>query len=153
MTEQVFGRFSQRARQVLQFASEEARALNHSYLGTEHILLGLIRELDGIAARVLDDLEVTILRSREAVEFIIGKSEEPAQTDQELSTRGKQLIAYAADEADRLNHHSIDTEHLLLGLVRTGQSVAAAVLDIQGVQLAKVHAQVMQILRNEGETP
>src|SRR6476661_6369893 len=132
MSERAFDKFTKRAKQVLQIATEEARAFNHPYIGTEHILLGLIREGEGVAARVLDDLGVKLSQARQA---------------QDLTARAKKVIAYAVEEAKRLNHHYIGTEHLLLGLVRNGEGVATGVLDIMGVSLEQVRTQVMRVLR------
>ena len=148
MSEQrAFDKFTKRAKQVLQIATEEARAFNHPYIGTEHILLGLIKEGEGVAARVLDDLGVKLSQARHAVEFIVGMGEGPAREGQDLTARAKKVIAYAVDEAKRLNHHYIGTEHLLLGLVRNGEGVATGVLDIMGVSLEQVRTQVMRVLR------
>src|ERR671938_368242 len=152
MSERAFDKFTKRANQVLQIATEEARAFNHPYIGTEHILLGLIREGEGVAARVLDDLGVKLSQARHAVEFIVGMGEGPTRQDQELTARAKKVIAYAVDEAKRLNHHYIGTEHLLLGLVRNGEGVATGVLDIMGVSLEQVRTQVMRVLR-QSKTP
>src|SRR4029079_8938042 len=147
MSERAFDKFTKRAKQVLQIATEEARAFNHPYIGTEHILLGLIREGEGVAARVLDDLGVKLSQARHAVEFIVGMGEGPTRQDQDLTARAKKVIAYAVEEAKRLNHHYIGTEHLLLGLVRNGEGVATGVLDIMGVSLEQVRTQVMRVLR------
>ncbi|MBK9942957.1 MAG: ATP-dependent Clp protease ATP-binding subunit [Kouleothrix sp.] len=147
MSERAFDKFTKRAKQVLQIATEEARAFNHPYIGTEHILLGLIKEGEGVAARVLDDLGVKLSQARHAVEFIVGMGEGPPREGQDLTARAKKVIAYAVDEAKRLNHHYIGTEHLLLGLVRNGEGVATGVLDIMGVSLEQVRTQVMRVLR------
>ena len=147
MSERAFDKFTKRAKQVLQIATEEARAFNHPYIGTEHILLGLIKEGEGVAARVLDDLGVKLSQARHAVEFIVGMGEGPTREGQDLTARAKKVIAYAVDEAKRLNHHYIGTEHLLLGLVRNGEGVATGVLDIMGVSLEQVRTQVMRVLR------
>ena len=147
MADRQFDKFTKRAKQVLQLATEEARAFNHPYIGTEHLLLGLIREGEGVAARVLDDLGVKLAQARHAVEFIVGVGEGPSRQDQDLTARAKKVIEYAVDEAKRLNHHYIGTEHLLLGLVRNGEGVATGVLDIMGVSLEQVRTQVMRVLR------
>ncbi|MGB9752384.1 MAG: NDP-hexose 4-ketoreductase [Roseiflexus castenholzii] len=147
MSERVYDKFTKRAKQVLQIATEEARAFNHPYIGTEHILLGLIREGEGVAARVLDELGVKLAQARHAVEFIVGHGEGPPRQDQDLTARAKKVIAYAVEEAKRLNHHYIGTEHLLLGLVRNGEGVATGVLDILGVSLEQVRTNVMRVLR------
>src|SRR5215207_7127682 len=148
MSERAFDKFTKRAKQVLQIATEEARAFNHPYIGTEHILLGLIREGEGVAARVLDDLGVKLSQARHAVEFIVGMGEGPTRQDQDLTARAKKVIAYAVEEAKRLNHHYIGSEHLLLGLVRNGEGVATGVLDIMGVSLEQVRNQVLRVMRH-----
>ncbi len=152
MPDRLYDKFTKRAKQVLQLATEEARTFNHPYVGTEHILLGLIRESEGIAARVLDDLGVKLAQARNAVEFIVGIGEVSYTEEQELTARAKKVIEYAIEEAKRLNHHYIGTEHLLLGLVRNGEGVATGVLDIMGVSLEQVRNQVMRVLRH-GTTP
>jgi ATP-dependent Clp protease ATP-binding subunit ClpC len=104
MSDRAFDKFTKRAKQVLQIATEEARAFNHPYIGTEHLLLGLIREGEGVAARVLDELGVKLVQARHAVEFIVGHGEGPPRQDLELTARAKKVIAYAVEEAKRLNH-------------------------------------------------
>jgi ATP-dependent Clp protease ATP-binding subunit ClpC len=152
MADRLYDKFTRRAKQVLQLATDEAHTFNHPYVGTEHILLGLIRENEGIAARVLDDLGVKLTQARNAVEFIVGIGEVAYPGEQELTARAKKVIEYAIEEAKRLNHHYIGTEHLLLGLVRNGEGVATGVLDIMGVSLEQVRNQVMRVLRH-GTTP
>jgi ATP-dependent Clp protease ATP-binding subunit ClpC len=152
MSERAFDKFTKRAKQVLQYATEEARSFNHPYIGTEHILLGLIREGEGVAARVLEDLGVKLSQARHSVEFIVGAGDGPAHQDQDLTARAKKVIAYAVEEARRLNHHYIGTEHLLLGLVRNGEGVATGVLDILGVSLEQVRTQVLRVLRQSPGT-
>lgn len=152
MADRLYDKFTKRAKQVLQLATDEARSFNHPYVGTEHILLGLIRESEGIAARVLDELGVKLPQARSAVEFIVGVGEGVTHTEQELTARAKKVIEYAVEEARRLNHHYIGTEHLLLGLVRNGEGVATGVLDIVGVSLEQVRNQVMRVLRH-GTSP
>jgi ATP-dependent Clp protease ATP-binding subunit ClpC len=147
MSDRAFDKFTKRAKQVLQYATEEARAFNHPYIGTEHFLLGLIREGEGVAAQVLNNLGVKLLQARHAVEFIVGVGEGPPRTDQDLTVRAKKVIEYAVEEAKRLNHHYIGTEHLLLGLVRLREGVATGVLDILGVSSEQVRSQVMRVLR------
>ncbi|MBI4198859.1 MAG: ATP-dependent Clp protease ATP-binding subunit [Chloroflexi bacterium] len=141
-----FEKFSERARRVLSLAQEEAQRFNHNYIGTEHILLGLIRETDGIAARVLASLNVELSKIRSAVEFIIGRGEHASAGEIGLTPRAKKVIELAVDEARRLNHHYIGTEHLLIGLMREGEGVAAGVLESLGVTLEKVRAETARIL-------
>ena len=141
-----FEKFSERARRVLSLAQEEAQRFNHNYIGTEHILLGLVREAEGVAARVLSNLSVELTKVRSAVEFIIGRGERPAPGEIGLTPRAKKVIELAVDEARRLNHHYIGTEHLLIGLMREGEGVAAGVLESLGVTLDKVRAETSRIL-------
>src|SRR5215218_318935 len=141
-----FDKFTERARKVLTLAQEEAQRFNHNYIGTEHLLLGLVREGDGVAARVLSNMGVQLPKVRSAVEFIIGRGEGAVVGDIGLTPRAKKVIELAVDEARRLNHHYIGTEHLLLGLVREGEGIAAGVLESLGVNLEKVRAQVMQVV-------
>ena len=141
-----FEKFSERARRVLSLAQEEAQHFNHNYIGTEHILLGLVRETDGVAARVLGSLGVELPKVRSAVEFIIGRGERPSPGDIGLTPRAKKVIELAVDEARRLSHHYIGTEHLLIGIMREGEGVAAGVLESLGVSLDKVRAETTRIL-------
>jgi len=141
-----FDKFTDRARRVLTLAQEEAQRFNHNYIGTEHLLLGLVREGDGVAAKVLGNMGVQLPRVRSAVEFIIGRGETMIMGEIGLTPRAKKVIELAVDEARRLNHHYIGTEHLLLGLVREGEGIAAGVLESLGVNLEKVRAQVMQVV-------
>ncbi len=147
-----FDKFTERARRVLTLAQEEAQRFNHNYIGTEHLLLGLVREGDGIAARVLNNLGVQLPKVRSAVEFIIGRGETMIMGEIGLTPRAKKVIELAVDEARRLNHHYIGTEHLLLGLVREGEGIAAGVLESLGVSLEKLRAQVIQVLSQSGGT-
>ena len=141
-----FEKFSERARRVLSLAQEEAQRFNHNYIGTEHILLGLVRETDGVAAKVLNNLDVELSKVRSAVEFIIGRGERIASGEIGLTPRAKKVIELAVDEARRLNHHYIGTEHLLIGLMREGEGVAAGVLESLGINLDKVRAETSRIL-------
>jgi ATP-dependent Clp protease ATP-binding subunit ClpC len=145
-----YDKFTKRAKQVLQYATEEARTLNHSYIGTEHILLGLIREGEGVAARVLEDLGVQLAQTRHSVEFIVGIGEGESRADKELSARAKNVITLAIDEAKRLGHNYIGTEHILLGLIRNGEGVATGVLDMLGVSLEQIKTNVMRVIRQGG---
>ena len=141
-----FEKFSERARRVLSLAQEEAQRFNHNYIGTEHILLGLVRETEGVAARVLSSLTVDLGKVRSAVEFIIGRGEKPAEGEIGLTPRAKKVVELAVDEARRMNHTYIGTEHLLIGLLREGEGVAAGVLESLGVTLDKVRAETHRIL-------
>ena len=141
-----FEKFSERARRVLSLAQEEAQRFNHNYIGTEHILLGLVRESEGVAAKVLSNLNVELVKVRSAVEFIIGRGERPTPGEIGLTPRAKKVIELAVDEARRLDHHYIGTEHLLIGLMREGEGVAAGVLESLGVSLEKVRSETNRIL-------
>ena len=145
-----FEKFSERARRVLSLAQEEAQRFNHNYIGTEHILLGLVRETEGVAARVLSSLTVDLSKVRSAVEFIIGRGEKPPQGEIGLTPRAKKVVELAVDEARRMNHTYIGTEHLLIGLMREGEGVAAGVLESLGVTLDKVRAETQRILSHSG---
>ena len=144
-----FEKFSERARRVLSLAQEEAQRFNHNYIGTEHILLGLVRETEGVAARVLLNLNVELVKVRSAVEFIIGRGERPTPGEIGLTPRAKKVIELAVDEARRLNHHYIGTEHLLIGLMREGEGVAAGVLESLGVGLEKVREETNSIIQKQ----
>ncbi|MFC1911544.1 ATP-dependent Clp protease ATP-binding subunit [Chloroflexota bacterium] len=141
-----FEKFSERARRVLTIAQEEAQQLNHSYIGTEHILLGLVREDEGVAAKVLTNLGVSLSKVRSAVEFISGRGEKPNTGETGLTPRAKKIIELAIDEARQLGHSYIGTEHLLLGLLREGEGVAAGVLDSLGVTLDRARTETTHII-------
>ncbi len=145
-----FDKFTERARRVLTLAQEEAQRFNHNYIGTEHLLLGLVREGDGVAAKVLGNLGVELGKVRSAVEFIIGRGDRAVLGEIGLTPRAKKVIELAVDEARRLNHHYIGTEHLLLGLVREGEGIAAGVLESLGVNLERVRAETTRILSQSG---
>ncbi len=141
-----FEKFSERARRVLSLAQEEAQRFNHNYIGTEHILLGLVRETEGVAAKVLAALNVELVKVRSAVEFIIGRGERPTPGEIGLTPRAKKVIELSVDEARRLSHQYIGTEHLLIGLMREGEGVAAGVLESLGVSLDRVRHETNHIL-------
>jgi len=141
-----FEKFSERARKVLTYAQEEAQHLNHSYIGTEHILLGLVREEDGVAAKVLTNLGASLSKVRASVEFIIGRGEKPSAGETGLTPRARRVIELAIDEARYLGHNYIGTEHLLLGLLREGEGIAAGVLDSFGITLDRARTETTRIL-------
>jgi ATP-dependent Clp protease ATP-binding subunit ClpA len=145
-----FNKFTERARKVLSLAQEEAQRFQHNYIGTEHLLLGLIREREGISAKVLSNLGVDLNKVRRAVEHIIGRGDRIVLGEIGLTPRAKKVIELAVDEALRLNHHYIGTEHLLLGLVREGEGIAAGVLESPGVNLEKVRTHTIQVLSLSG---
>ena len=146
-----FEKFSEKARRVLSLAQEEAQRFNHTYIGTEHILLGLVRETDGVAARVLVNLDCELPKIRAAVEFIIGRGERTPTGEIGLTPRAKKVIELAVDEARRLNHNYIGTEHLLIGLMREGEGVPAGVLESLGVTLDKIRAETSRLLNEGGQ--
>jgi len=137
---------TQRARRVLTFAQAEAQRLNHHHIGTEHILLGLLAEGEGVAAKVLTHLGVDLKRARSDVEFLAGRGGRPVAGEIGLTPGAKKVIELAIDEARRLHHSYIGTEHLLLGLVREGEGVAAGVVESLGVTLKNVRAEVKRLL-------
>jgi ATP-dependent Clp protease ATP-binding subunit ClpC len=141
-----FEKFSERARRVLTLAQEEAEHLNHNYIDTEHILLGLVREEEGVAAKVLTNLGVGLNKVRSAVEFIVGQGKKPTTGETGLTPRAKRVIELAIDEARHLSHNYIGTEHLLLGLLREVGGVAAAVLDNFGITLERARTEITHIL-------
>jgi ATP-dependent Clp protease ATP-binding subunit ClpA len=141
-----FDKFTEQARKVISLAQEEAQRFQHNYIGTEHLLLGLIREGEGVAAKVLADFGVELDKVRKAVEFIIGHGDRIVLGEIGLTPRSKKVIELAADEARRLNHHYIGTEHLLLGLLREGEGIAVGILESQGANVEKVRMQTIQVL-------
>jgi len=141
-----FEKFSERARRVLTLAQEEAQHLGHSHIGTEHILLGLIGEDEGVAAKVLISSGVSLSKVRSAVEFIIGHGEKPSSGEIGLTSGAKKVIELAIDEARHLGHNYIGTEHLLLGLLHEGEGVAAGVLNSLGVTLERARTETTRVL-------
>jgi len=141
-----FEKFSERARRVLTLAQEEAQHLGHSHIGTEHILLGLVGEDEGVAAKVLISSGVSLSKVRSAVEFIIGHGEKPSSGEIGLTSGAKKVIELAIDEARHLGHNYIGTEHLLLGLLHEGEGVAASVLNSLGVTLERARAETTRVL-------
>ncbi|HHY71824.1 MAG TPA: ATP-dependent Clp protease ATP-binding subunit [Bacillus bacterium] len=147
----MFGRFTERAQKVLALAQEEAVRLGHSNIGTEHILLGLIREGEGIAAKALIALNLGPEKIQEEVEGLIGRGDEVSQTIH-YTPRAKKVIELSMDEARKLGHSYVGTEHILLGLIREGEGVAARVLNNLGVSLNKARQQVLQLLGSNEST-
>jgi len=147
-----FEKFSERARRVLSLAQEEAQRFNHNYIGTEHILLGLVRESEGTAAKILNGLEIELNKIRSAVEFVIGKGDNSTSGEIGLTPRAKKVIELAVDEARRLSHQHIGTEHLLIGLMREGEGVASGVLESLGVDLDKVREETTNRLTQSQST-
>jgi hypothetical protein len=148
-----FDKFTERARRVLNFAGEEAQRFNHNYVGTEHLLLGLIREEEGVAAKVLSKLGVEPINVRIVIEYYMNHADRIGSGERGMTRHAKKAIELAVEEAVRLNHHYVGTEHLLLGLVREGEDIAASVLASLGVNLEKVRTQVSLVLSQSSGTP
>ncbi len=142
----MFERFTDRARRVVVLAQEEARMLNHNYIGTEHILLGLIHEGEGLAAKALENLDISLVAVREQVQEIIGQGQQAPTGHIPFTPRAKKVLEYSLREGLQLGHTYIGTEHILLGLIREGEGVAAQVLVKLGADLNKVRQQVIQLL-------
>lgn len=147
-----FSKFTERARKVLMLAQDEAMRFQHNYIGTEHLLLGLVHESKGVAAKVLTNLGVQLSDVRKAIELIIGRGERIISGEIGLTPRAKKVIELAIDEARVLNYHYIGTEHILLGLVREGEGIAAGVLENMGVQLEQVRAETLKVLNASQDT-
>ena len=145
--------FTERARRSIVLAQEEAQRLGNNYIGTEHILLGIISEGESLAAKVLETLGVNLAKVRAEVEAIVGRGGQTVQQEMVFTPRAKRVIELAFEEARQLNHNYIGTEHLLLGLIREGEGVAARVLTNLGVDPAKVRVQTTSLLGAESQTP
>jgi ATP-dependent Clp protease ATP-binding subunit ClpC len=143
--------FTERARRSIVLAQEEAQRLGNNYIGTEHILLGIISEGESLAAKVLESLGVNLSKVRQEVEAIVGRGGQTVQQEMVFTPRAKRVIELAFEEARQLNHNYIGTEHLLLGLIREGEGVAARVLTNLGVDPAKVRVQTTSLLGAEGQ--
>jgi ATP-dependent Clp protease ATP-binding subunit ClpA len=150
MLRAVFERFTDGARRVLVLAQEEAHLLNHSFIGTEHILLGLIHEGEGLAAKALESLGISLEAVRERVEETIGPAGTAPTGSPPFTPRTKKVLELSLREALQLGHNYIGTEHMLLGLVREGEGVAAQVLVSMGADLPRVRRQVIQLLSGFG---
>ena len=141
----MFERFTERARKVVVHAQEEARRFGHNYVGTEHLLLGLLREDEGVAARALSSLNVTLRGARAQLESIVGCGEEGMDAQVPFTPRSKKVLELALREAMQLGHNYIGTEHLLLGLVRENEGVASQMLSSMGVEADEVYKQVIRM--------
>ena len=149
----MFERFTERARQVVVLAQDEARTLKHNYIGTEHILLGLLREEEGLAARVLDSLDITVEEVRAQVARIIGQGNEDVTAGQiPFTPRAKKVLELALREALSLGHNHIGTEHILLGLVRENEGVAARILLDFDADAEKIRNEIIPMLSGPGRT-
>ena len=148
-----FDQFTERARQTMDLAHQEARRYRHDYLATEHLLLGLVRVTEGAAARALAALGVEERRVREAVESVLGRGSAPAEGEIALAPRAKSALELALDEARQLKHDYIGTEHLLLGIMREGDNVAVGVLAHLGVGLPDIYEQLEVVWLTAVPTP
>ena len=148
-----FEKFSERARRVLSYAQEEAQRFAHNYIGTEHILLGLVRETEGVASRVLINLGVELDKIKSAVELIIEGQDKGSSKEIGLTPTSKKVIELAVDEARRLGQHYIGTEHLLIGLMREGEGVATGVLESLGINLDKLREETSRVLVQRAPKP
>jgi ATP-dependent Clp protease ATP-binding subunit ClpC len=150
----MFERFTDRARRAVVLAQEDARMLNHDYVGTEHILLGLIHEGTGVAAKALESLGISLEAVRQQVEEIIGQGQQAPSGHIPFTPRAKKVFELSLREAKHLGHNYIGTEHILLGLIREGEGVAAQVLVRLGADLNRVRQQVIQLLHGyQGKEP
>jgi ATP-dependent Clp protease ATP-binding subunit ClpC len=147
----MFERFTDRARRVVVLAQEEARLLDHNWIGTEHILLGLLREGEGVAARALESLGISLDAVRQQVEEIIGRGQHPQAGHIPFTPRAKKVLELSLREALQLGHTYIGTEHILLGLIREGDGVAAQVLVRMGADLDRTRLQIIEQLRGRRE--
>ena len=148
-----FEKFSERARKVLSLAQEEAQRFNHNYIGTEHILLGLSKESEGVAAKVLDSIGIDSSKIQSSVEFIIGQGDRQTHNSLGLTPRAKKVIELSVDEARRLNHQYIGTEHILIGLLREGEGIAAGVLESLGASLDAVRKESDKLISETVSSP
>jgi hypothetical protein len=146
-------RFTDRARRVVKLAEEEARRLDHNYIGTEHILLGLIREGEGVAAKALESLGISLDAVRQQVEEIIGRGQQAPFDVIPFTPRSKKVLELSLRESQQLGHNYIGTEHILLGLVREGDGVAAQVLVKLGADLNRLRQQVIQLIAAQQAQP
>ena len=146
----MFERFTERARQVVVLAQDEARALKHNYIGTEHILLGLLREEEGLAARVLESLDITVEEVRAQVARIVGQGDEVTTGQIPFTPRAKKVLELSLREALQLGHNYIGTEHILLGLVRENEGVAARILLDFDADAEKIRNEIIRMLSGPG---
>ena len=150
----MFGRFTERAQQVLVLAQEEAKRLNHNFIGTEHLLLGLVREGSGVAARALQNMGVDLNKVRQQVERITPKGEKILAQSISYTPRAKRVVELAIEESQNLGHNYVGTEHIMLGLLREGEGIAAQVLSNLQVDLKRARKEVLQLLGGgEGAPP
>ena len=149
----MFERFTDRARRVVVLAQEEARMLNHNYIGTEHILLGLIHEGEGVAAKALESLGISLEGVRQQVEEIIGQGQQAPSGHIPFTPRAKTVLELSLRESVRLGHRYIDPSHILLGLIAEGHGVAVEVLRVLGAPPEQVRARVFELVPSAGQEP
>jgi ATP-dependent Clp protease ATP-binding subunit ClpC len=149
----MFERFTDKARRVVVLAQEEARLLNHNYIGTEHVLLGLVREGEGLAAKALTTMGIGLDAVRGQVEEVIGRGQAAPAGHIPFTPRAKKVLELSLREALQLGHNYIGTEHILLGLLREGEGVAAQVLQKLGAELNRARQVVMRLMGEEGQVP
>jgi len=142
----MFDKFTQRAQKVIRMAQEEARKMNYPYVATEHLLLGIINEGESVAAKVLENLGIDSQKVREKILELVGPGEGPMPAEIAFTPRAKRVLELSVDEAARFGHNYVGTEHLLLGLIREGEGVAARVLVSLGADLERVRAEITQVL-------
>jgi ATP-dependent Clp protease ATP-binding subunit ClpA len=147
----MFERFTDKARRVVVLAQEESRRLNHNYIGTEHLLLGLLREPEGVGAKALESVGISLDAARVQVEEFIGKGETSVPGHIPFTPRAKKVLELALRESKQLGHNYIGTEHILLGVLREGEGVAAEVLRKLGAELGAVRQQVVKVLTGFAE--
>jgi ATP-dependent Clp protease ATP-binding subunit ClpC len=145
--------FSERARRSVVLAQEEAQRLGNTYIGTEHVLLGIISENENVAAKILEHFNITLTRVRQEVEAIVGRSTRTSNPNLEFTPRSKKVIELAFDEARRLNHNYLGTEHLLLGILDEGHGIAARVITNLGVKPEKLRQYIMRIVTEARSLP
>lgn len=148
----MFERFTERARKVVYLAQQEAARLGHNVVGTEHLLLGLVVEGEGVAAKALEVLDISLDRIQQEVEKIIGSGEPNPFGEIPFTPRAKRVLELAVDEGRLMGHNYVGTEHILLGLIREGEGVAAQVLKNLGADLEKVRKQVIMLLGGRSES-
>ncbi len=142
-----FNKFTEKGKKVFAFAQEEAQRLQHTYIGTEHLLLGLIRVDDGVAARALSSLGVDLEQARSSIEAMTGKGDRIALRKVGLTPRAQKVLELAVVEARRMNHHFIGTEHLLLGMLREGEGIGIKILESMGLTTEQVGRRTLEVLR------
>ena len=146
-----FDRFTDSGKRVLALAQDEAIRHNHNYIGTEHLLAALLRDTDSIAARALSSLGIELTKVRTALDFIVGRGNQPTSPSEiTLSPRTEKVIELAIDEARKLGHSQVGPEHVLLGLVREGEGIASGILESLGVSMAAARAKMLELLKESG---